>query len=55
MVQWLRLHTSSREPGSIPGQGAGSHMPLLSSHDTTEDPAAQRKIEDPATHHSQMK
>ena len=25
-------------PGSIPGQGAESHTPQLSSHDTTKDP-----------------
>lgn len=27
MVQWLKLHTPKAEsPGSIPGQGVGSHM-----------------------------
>ena len=30
VVQWLRLHApNARSPGSIPGQGTGSHMPQL--------------------------
>ena len=46
MVQWLRLHTpNERDPGSIPGQETGSHMPQLRArtlqlnvlHATSED------------------
>ena len=30
VVQWLRFHApSAGSPGSIPGQGTGSHMPQL--------------------------
>lgn len=29
VVQWLILHTPSAGPGSVPAQGARSHVPLL--------------------------
>jgi len=34
-IQWLRLHPPNAEgPGSIPGQGTGSHMLQLRAHMT---------------------
>lgn len=49
-VRWLRLHTpSAGGPGSVPAQGARSHVPQQSSHAVTEtqkkDPT--RRSEDP--------
>ena len=44
VAQWLRLHTpSAGGPGSIPGQGTGSHMHATtkSSHATTKEPSSR--------------
>ena len=52
MVQWLRLCApNAGGPGSIPGQGPGSHMPQPRVHMLLlNTPRAAVKIEGPMCH-----
>ena len=53
MVQWLRLHApNAGGPGSIPGQGARSHVPATKKiqHAAIKDLHAASKTEYPLSH-----